>query len=122
MVDRLFFWQYLDTLEARSTRGDGMLELVLFWLSRSDHEIVSRESEYDKLRFHQENRKQNKGFTVVDAQLIISIMVGLCLSAACGLKVFVPPLAAGLANQAGLLTLSENTQWLGSWPATPPLR
>ena len=53
----------------------------------------------------------------MDAQLIISIMVGLCLSAACGLKVFVPPLAAGLANQAGLLTLSENTQWLGSWPA-----
>ena len=33
MVDRLFSGKYLDTLEARSTRGDGMLELVLFWLS-----------------------------------------------------------------------------------------
>ncbi len=80
------------------------------------HVLEQRKARIDS-RFHKENRKQNKGFTVVDAQLIISIMVGLCLSAACGLKVFVPPLAAGLANQAGLLTLSENTQWLGNWPA-----
>jgi hypothetical protein len=53
----------------------------------------------------------------MDTQLIISIVIGVCLSAACGLKVFVPPLAAGLANKAGLLSLTEQTEWLSTWPA-----
>ena len=53
----------------------------------------------------------------MDTQLIASIVIGVCLSAACGLKVFVPPLVAGLAHKAGLLSLSEHTEWLGTWPA-----
>ncbi|MFY7698867.1 MAG: DUF4126 domain-containing protein, partial [Burkholderiaceae bacterium] len=50
-----------------------------------------------------------------------SIVIGICLSAACGLKVFVPPLVAGLAHKAGVLSLSEHTQWLGTWPAISAL-
>lgn len=53
----------------------------------------------------------------MDIQLITSIVIGICLSAACGLKVFLPPLVAGLAHQAGMLSLSERTEWIGSWPA-----
>jgi len=50
----------------------------------------------------------------MDTQLVVSIIIGVCLSAACGLKVFVPPLAAGLANKAGLLSLTEQTEWLST--------
>jgi hypothetical protein len=35
--------------------------------------------------------------------------------------VFVPPLVAGLAHKAGVLSLSEHTQWLGTWPAISAL-
>jgi len=57
----------------------------------------------------------------MDMQLVASIVIGICLSAACGLKVFVPPLVAGLAHKAGVLSLSEHTQWLGTWPAISAL-
>jgi hypothetical protein len=60
-------------------------------------------------------------FLTMDMQLVVSIVSGICLSSACGLKVFVPPLAAGLAHKAGLLSLSEHTQWLGTWPAISAL-
>jgi hypothetical protein len=53
--------------------------------------------------------------------VVASIVIGICLSAACGLKVFVPPLVAGLAHKAGVLSLSEHTQWLGTWPAISAL-
>ena len=53
----------------------------------------------------------------MDTQFLISIAAGICLSAACGLKIFVPPLAMGLASKTGLLTLPTQTEWLGTWPA-----
>ena len=44
-------------------------------------------------------------------------MIGLGLSAACGFRVFLPPLVAGIAAKAGYLNLAEGFQWLGSSPA-----
>ncbi len=45
--------------------------------------------------------------------LLISILVGLGLSAACGFRVFLPPLIAGLFAYTGHLDLGESFQWLG---------
>jgi hypothetical protein len=50
-------------------------------------------------------------------QIIISLCIGLGLSAACGFRVFVPLLVTSLAANSGYLPLAENMQWLGSWTA-----
>jgi hypothetical protein len=42
---------------------------------------------------------------------------GVGLSAACGFRVFVPFLVAGIASQAGVVTLGQPMAWVGSWPA-----
>lgn len=44
-------------------------------------------------------------------------MIGLGLSAACGFRVFLPPLVAGIAAKFGYLDLAAGFQWLGSSPA-----
>lgn len=48
---------------------------------------------------------------------LFSIAIGLGLAAACGFRVFVPLLVAGLAAHGGLLPLAEGFGWLSSTPA-----
>ena len=52
------------------------------------------------------------------ATTILSILVGVGLSAACGFRVFVPLLVMNLAALSGHLQLAQGFQWLGSYPAT----
>lgn len=48
---------------------------------------------------------------------LLSIAIGLGLAAACGFRVFVPLLIAGLAAQGGRLPLAPGFDWLASTPA-----
>jgi Domain of unknown function (DUF4126) len=52
------------------------------------------------------------------ATTILSILVGVGLSAACGFRVFVPLLVMNLAALSGHLQLAQGFEWLGSYPAT----
>lgn len=47
-------------------------------------------------------------------EIILSIIMGLGLSAACGFRVFVPLLVVSMAAHSGHLTLGESWLWLGS--------
>lgn len=49
--------------------------------------------------------------------MLIGLMAGIGLSAACGFRVFVPFLGLSLAAMGGYVNLSEGFQWLGTWPA-----
>lgn len=48
---------------------------------------------------------------------MLSILIGLGLSASCGFRIFVPPFIISLAAMGGHLELSENFAWLNTWPA-----
>lgn len=48
---------------------------------------------------------------------ITGLGLGVGLSAACGLRVFVPLLVASAAGLSGWLPLGEGFQWLATWPA-----
>lgn len=48
---------------------------------------------------------------------IMSLAVGICLSAACGFRVFVPPLVVSIGALSGYVSLDESMAWLGTWPA-----
>ena len=48
---------------------------------------------------------------------LLSIGIGLGLSAACGFRVFVPLLVASVAAQAGYLSLASGFEWVGTQPA-----
>jgi hypothetical protein len=50
-------------------------------------------------------------------ETLIAILVGICLAASCGFRVFVPLLVASAASLAGYLPLSDGFQWIGTWPA-----
>jgi hypothetical protein len=50
-------------------------------------------------------------------ETILSLCVGIGLSAACGFRVFVPLLVMSIAAFSGHLTLSPGFQWIGSYPA-----
>jgi hypothetical protein len=50
-------------------------------------------------------------------ETILSLCVGLGLSAACGFRVFVPFLVMSVAAHSGHLNLSPDFQWIGSTPA-----
>ncbi len=50
-------------------------------------------------------------------ETLLAICLGIGLSAACGFRVFVPMLIAGVAARAGWVTLSDGFDWLDSWPA-----
>lgn len=50
-------------------------------------------------------------------ETILSVLVGLGLSAACGFRVFIPPLIISLAAASGHLSLSEGFAWMGTTPA-----
>ncbi len=49
--------------------------------------------------------------------LVMGIVIGIGLSAACGCRLFVPFLGMGIAQAAGHLTLAPGFEWLGSTPA-----
>ena len=48
---------------------------------------------------------------------VFSVLAGLGLAAACGFRVFVPLLVAGIAVHSGYLQPAPEFGWLGSWPA-----
>jgi hypothetical protein len=50
-------------------------------------------------------------------ETLISVCVGIGLSAACGFRVFVPLLAMSVAALSGHLTLAHGFEWIGSYPA-----
>lgn len=50
-------------------------------------------------------------------ETLMSVMLGIGLSAACGFRVFVPLLAMSIASLSGHLTLAHGFEWVGSYPA-----
>ncbi|MEO6035234.1 MAG: DUF4126 domain-containing protein [Verrucomicrobiota bacterium] len=46
--------------------------------------------------------------------MLLSLLMGIGLSAACGFRVFVPLLIMSIATKAGHLTLVPSFQWIGS--------
>lgn len=48
---------------------------------------------------------------------LLGMMIGLGLSAACGFRVFVPPLIVSLAAIHNHIELSEGFEWLATYPA-----
>ncbi len=50
-------------------------------------------------------------------ETLLSICVGVGLSAACGFRVFVPLLVMSIASLGGHLTLSPGFEWIGTYPA-----
>ena len=50
-------------------------------------------------------------------ETLLSICIGIGLSAACGFRIFVPPLVMSMASIFGHLTLSPNFAWMGSYTA-----
>jgi len=52
-----------------------------------------------------------------DLELILSICLGVGLSAACGFRVFVPLLGISAAALAGQVHLASEFEWVGTWPA-----
>ena len=50
-------------------------------------------------------------------ETLISLCLGLGLSAACGFRVFVPLLLMGLGVRAGMVHPAEGFEWVGSWLA-----
>jgi hypothetical protein len=50
-------------------------------------------------------------------ELLLSICIGIGLSAACGFRVFVPFFIMSIASLSGHLALSPNFQWIGTYPA-----
>ena len=56
-------------------------------------------------------------FRIVDMELLLSLCVGLGLSASCGFRVFLPMLAANVAAMSGWISPGEQFDWLSTWPA-----
>jgi hypothetical protein len=50
-------------------------------------------------------------------ETLVSICLGIGLSAACGFRVFVPFLFMSIASLSGHLTLGSNFEWIGTYPA-----
>lgn len=51
-------------------------------------------------------------------EILFSICIGMGLSAACGFRIFVPPLVMSIAAQSGHMELSPDFAWIGTTPAT----
>ena len=49
--------------------------------------------------------------------ILLSICIGIGLSAATGFRVFIPMLIANIATMTGIIHPSESFSWLGTWPA-----
>src|SRR5215831_18442621 len=50
-------------------------------------------------------------------ETVLSICVGVGLSAACGFRVFVPLLIMSIASLSGHLSLAHGFEWIGTYPA-----
>ena len=50
-------------------------------------------------------------------ETVLSICIGIGLSAACGFRLFVPLLIMSIASLSGHLTLAHGFAWIGSYPA-----
>lgn len=50
-------------------------------------------------------------------ETLLSVCLGIGLSAACGFRVFVPLLVMSIASLGGHLTLSPGFEWIGTYPA-----
>ena len=50
-------------------------------------------------------------------ETIIGLAVGIGLSAACGLRVFVPLMGLSIAAHFGYISPAHGFQWMGTWPA-----
>src|SRR6266699_346020 len=50
-------------------------------------------------------------------ETLLSICVGIGLSAACGFRVFVPLLVMSIAALSGHLQLAHGFEWIGTYPA-----
>jgi hypothetical protein len=50
-------------------------------------------------------------------ETLMSVCLGIGLSAACGFRVFVPMLAISIASLSGHLHLAHGFEWIGSYPA-----
>lgn len=50
-------------------------------------------------------------------ETLLSVCLGIGLSAACGFRVFVPLLVVSIASLSGHLTLAHGFEWIGSYPA-----
>src|SRR5438132_1158159 len=50
-------------------------------------------------------------------ETLLSVCLGIGLSAACGFRVFVPLLAMSIASLSGHLTLAHGFDWIRSFPA-----
>jgi Domain of unknown function (DUF4126) len=48
---------------------------------------------------------------------LLSVFLGIGLSAACGFRVFIPLLAMSIASLFGHLTLSHGFEWIATYPA-----
>jgi hypothetical protein len=49
--------------------------------------------------------------------IVLGLIIGIGLSAACGFRVFVPLLGMSIASLAGHLSLAPGFEWIGTWPA-----
>jgi len=50
-------------------------------------------------------------------EFVLSICIGISLSAACGFRIFVPLMVMSIASLSGHLTLSSGFVWIGTYPA-----
>ena len=50
-------------------------------------------------------------------EIILALCLGVTLSAACGFRIFLPPLVMSLSALYGDLNLSSQFEWLGTYPA-----
>ncbi|MEO8505262.1 MAG: DUF4126 domain-containing protein [Acidobacteriota bacterium] len=50
-------------------------------------------------------------------ETLVEICLGISLSAACGLRIFVPPLVMGIMARWGFLHLGAGSDWMASTPA-----
>ncbi|MFN7975269.1 MAG: DUF4126 domain-containing protein [Acidobacteriota bacterium] len=57
------------------------------------------------------------GTDVTALSLLMEVVMGMSLAAACGLRAFLPMLAIGICERTGYLTLGAHFHWLGSTPA-----
>jgi hypothetical protein len=53
----------------------------------------------------------------MNTETLLSVFIGVGLSAACGFRIFVPPLVMSIASLSGHLTLTSGFEWIGTWPA-----
>src|SRR4030095_9852904 len=67
-----------------------------------------------RVRAEREGQGQARSPEVIDVEPLLGIPLGLALSTAAGLRVFVPLLLTGLAARLGYLTLTPSMTWIGS--------